>query len=144
MKKIENNITEKKQISVKKYGITFGFYFIFSFIFMWNDGVFESESLQEVIGSVTDGFFIAGILFAGIGGLSYIGSKGTYDTLSYGVSKIGIHQWVPGLPKEIPESFYEYKIKKEEKGRTWFCNLLLVGLAGIGLSVLFLILYLVV
>jgi hypothetical protein len=110
-------------------------------LLVWNDGVFEKESAKEVFGSMCNGFFIAGVLFTGVGALSYIGSKGTYDALSYGITKIGIHHIIPGMPKDIPESYYDYKQAKDEKGRGWFPNLFFVGLAGILISVVFLVFY---
>jgi len=132
---------EKKKPDKIKYLITTGVYMVLAVLFMWNDGVFGKESVQEVLGSISNGFFISGGLFAGVGALSFIGSKGTYDTLSYGVSKIGIHHIIPGMPKEVPESFYDYKMAKEEKGRVWFPNLLWTGLAGIVISVIFVVIY---
>lgn len=133
--------TEKKKINKVAYLVTGIIFLVIALAFMWNDGIFEKESSKEIIGSISNGFFVAGGLFAGIGALSYIGSKGTYDTLSYGFTKIGIHQLIPGLPKDIPESFYDYKKAKEEKGRTWFPNLLFIGLAGILISVIFVAIY---
>ena len=132
---------EKKEIDKTKYLITVIVFLVTGLMFMWNDGILEKESAKEVMGSISNGFFVTGGLFAGIGALSYIGSKGTYDILSYGFTKIGIHQLIPGLPKDVPESFYDYKIAKEEKGRTWFSNLLWVGLSGILVSVVFVIIY---
>ena len=137
----ETVTTENKRVNKVKYPVTGIVFVVVALAFTWNDGVFETESTKEVMGCISNGFFIAGAMFAGIGALSYIGSKGTYDALSYGVSKIGIHQLIPGIPKEIPESYYDYKMAKEEKGRSWFPNLLITGLAGILLSVVFLVLY---
>lgn len=133
--------TGKKKIDKVKYLITGIIFLVISLAFMWNDGILEKESVKEVMGSISNGFFITGGLFAGVGALSFIGSKGTYDTLSYGFAKIGIQQLLPGVQREIPESFYEYKKAKDEKGRVWFSNLLFVGLAGIFLSVVFVVLY---
>ena len=133
--------TEKKKINKVTYLVTGSIFLVIAMVFMWNDGIFEKEGSKEVIGSISNGFFAAGGLYTGIGALSYIGSKGTYDTLSYGFTKIGIHQLIPGLPKDIPESFYEYKKAKEEKGRIWFPNLFFIGLTGVLLSVIFVVLY---
>lgn len=138
--KFANN-SEKKKPDKVKYLVTAGVYAVLSVLLMWNDGIFSKETVQEVLVSVSNGFFIAGGLFAGVGVLSFIGSKGTYDTLSYGVSKIGIHHIIPGMPKDVPESFYDYKMAKEEKGRIWFPNLLAVGVAGILISTIFAIVY---
>lgn len=137
----EKDTPKKWQINKKSYAITAVVYLVVSVLLMWNEGIFSKETAQDVMGSISNGFFISGGIFAGIGALSLIGSKGTYDTLSYGVTKIGIQQLIPGLPKDIPESFYEYKKAKEEKGRTWFPNLLFIGLAGILISVIFVVIY---
>ncbi|MBP3577399.1 MAG: DUF3899 domain-containing protein [Lachnospiraceae bacterium] len=133
--------TEQKKKDKLKYLITGIVFLVIALAFMWNDGIFEKESVKEVMGSISNGFFITGGLFAGVGALSFIGSKGTYDTLSYGVSKIGIHHLIPGMPRKDAESFYDYKVAKDKKGRVWFPNLLFVGLAGILLSVVFVVLY---
>ena len=133
--------TEKNNKSKIKYLVTSIVFIVIAILLMWNDGIFTKESVKDVLGSISNGFFIAGGLFTGIGALSYIGSKGTYDTLSYGVNKIGIHHLIPGMPKDIPESFYEYRTAKEEKGRILFPNLLFIGLAGIFISVIFLVIY---
>ena len=141
---IEKNNTERNNTGKLKYLVTGIIFVVISILFMWNDGIFIKETTKDVFGSISNGFFITGGLFTGIGALSYIGSKGTYDSLSYGVSKIGVHHLIPGMPKDIPESFYDYKMAKEEKGRIWFPNLFFTGLIGILISVIFLVIYSIV
>ena len=58
--------TEKKKINKVTYLVTGSIFLVIALVFMWNDGIFEKEGSKEVIGSISNGFFIAGGLFTTI------------------------------------------------------------------------------
>lgn len=137
----ETNTTENKQTSKKNYVVTAICYLALVALCTVNEGVFQKESAREVMGAISNAFFLPGMLFAGIGGISKIASTGEFDMLGYGFSTIGIHQLIPGFPKDKYESYLEYKTAKDERGRRWFPNMLFVGMAGIFVSAVFVMIY---
>ncbi len=113
--------------------------------YLITSGVFSQESAKEVFALLSNAFFIPGVLFFGIGGLSWCAYEGTFDMISYSFTRYGIHNLIPGMQKDKPEEFYEYKQEKEEKRgkKGWLKDALIVGLIGIVVSVVFLVVYVV-
>ena len=110
-------------------------------IAFWKD-ILSAGNAEEVFAILADAFTIPGILYAGIGGLSYIGLRGGYDAFGYVFSRFSLHNIMPTNPKrQKNETLYEYKVRKDEKGRRWYPNLLFVGLGFIGCSLLCLVVY---
>lgn len=89
---------------------------------------------------LSDGFFVAGLLLAGLGALVWVSSTGFFDMLSYGVHSLLVLFSVLRRPEEHM-SFYEYKLEKDQKRGKPMVHLLIVGLFLIALSVLCLVLY---
>ncbi len=104
------------------------------------DLFFQSDA-KSVFAILSDAFLLSGTLFAGVGGLSWIASKGVFDIFGYGCSLFFGHYLPFDSVSRRGEKFYDYKVGKEEKGRRWRADFLLVGAGGLVLSGLFLILY---
>lgn len=137
----EVNVEKKQNVGKKTYIVTMICYLMLVLLCVVNENLLQKETAKEVMGAISNVFFLPGVLFAGIGVISKIASYGEFDMLSYGFSTIGIHQLIPGLPKDRYESYYEYKTAKDQKGRRWFPNMLWVGLAGVFISVIFVVIY---
>lgn len=93
---------------------------------------------------LSDCFFLPGALMAGLGVLTFMASKGQYDAFGYIFSRFSLHSLIPGRVTKMDEpvkSFYEYKEKKNEKGRKWQPQMLWTGLACLAIAVIFTILY---
>lgn len=90
----------------------------------------EEPTAYDVVRNLADGFTVAGVVLAGVGGLSWCGTKGTFDMLSYGVSYT-VGRFFPMGKKDTlhtHKSFYDYRMEKEERGRHWLKETFFVGL----------------
>ncbi len=96
------------------------------------------EEENRLINSLCDGAFVAAVLLIGIGLLIWVGSFGTFDTLTYAAHSLK-HQLLPfGSRRETRPDYYHYKLAKEEKRRPVPVHLLGSGalylfLAGLAL-----------
>ena len=136
----ENKEYEKKKLKMS-YIVTTVCFVSLMILCLFNEEIQNQETAKDVIKVISNAFFLPGVLFAGIGAISKIASTGEFDMLGYGFSSIGIHQLIPGLPKDKYESYIDYKKSKDEKGRRWFPNLFFVGMAGILISGIFVVIY---
>lgn len=106
-------------------------------------GLLNCDSLQAAAGILSDCFFVPGAFLAGAGALGWMGSRGTYDSLGYTFSRFSLHNLFPNeQSKKKPETLFDYKQKKDEKGRKWSRPLLFTGLGSVMMAVLMLVVYL--
>ncbi len=104
---------------------------------------FGEAETREIVRRVCNAFTVPGIVFSGIGALSYIFRLGVYDGILYSFSNFTLHNiWVTRQPKSY-KTFYEYKRARDEKGRGWLPHVLTVGLVSLLIGVLLLAIYLV-
>lgn len=89
---------------------------------------------------LSDGFFVAGLLIAGIGGLVWISSTGFFDIFSYGFHSLLVLFSSLRNPKDH-EKYYDYKTMREEKRGQPLYFLVIVGAAFLLLAVICLGLY---
>lgn len=136
-----NEIKEDRMKKKITYIVTIACFLGMMLLCLFNEGILQQETAQDAVKVISNAFFLPGVLFAGIGGISKIASTGEFDMLGYGFSSIGIHQLIPGMPKDKYSSYMDYKKSKEENGRRWFPNMLFVGLAGIFISAVFVVIY---
>ena len=112
-------------------------------VMIWK-GVFTQPDAKSVFGVLSDAFFIPGVIFAGVGGLSRLGAWGAYDTFGYIFSRFSFHNiWVTGARRKKYDSLYDYKQKKNEKGRRWLPYVLWTGLGALVVSIVLLVMYLI-
>jgi len=102
--------------------------------------VYVFTTVKDLFGNLSDCFLLPGVLLTGVALLGWIGTFGFFDILSYGSrSFFGI--FIRPLAEDLPRTFYDYRVQKEEKGRKWSRETLIVGLIALGISVLLLIAY---
>lgn len=103
----------------------------------WSDTI-------SVLHQLCDGFFVAGVMLTGVGGLKFCGNRGAFDMMAYSVSYV-FYLVFPGANAKRPqeqqnEKYYDYVQRKQENrkptGSMW-----LVGLAFLAVSVLLLVAY---
>lgn len=87
-----------------------------------------------------DGFFVAGLVLSGIGGLTAIATTGVLDIMGYGFHSLLV-LFTPFRSPKGHESFYEYKQEKEKRRRKPGYTLLIAGLTFFALSLVALTLY---
>ena len=115
------------------------------FIIMANSqGLFHAVGVQLIMRKLSDCFLIPGAVFGGVGSLCWIAAKGNFDMLGYG-AKLCL-DWLLHPTQKRYESFYEYKVRQEEKNPTgaWPWRTFVVGIVCIAFSVIFAILFEVV
>ncbi len=95
-------------------------------------GLFNPPSGMGVSVIICNAFFIIGVLMAGIGILSWAGSKGTYDIFSYAGKVI----LVKFKPKEKMQSYYDYTQEKNKNRKAWLKELTILGAICIAISAL--------
>jgi hypothetical protein len=106
-----------------------------------NRELFAQPDFRAAAGALSDCFLVPGVFMTGIGGISYISSRGGYDGLSYAFARFS-HILMPTRENtRVPEHFYEYKQEKAKKGRAWLKHVFFTGLAALLISAVFLIVY---
>ncbi len=95
---------------------------------------------QRIMSSLSDGFFIIGVLLAGVGCLTWISNTGFFDMLTYGFHGLKVLIMPFKAPKKA-KPFYDYKLEREEKRKKPLNLVLWVGLAYLGLAALFAMIY---
>ncbi len=97
----------------------------------------HASDVKSVVGYLSDCFVIPGVVFAGAGAISWAGTFGVYDMLSYGFSMVW-NQLVH--PKKKFPNYADYKAARDEK-REWNREMLVVGAVCLAFSLLCLGLY---
>lgn len=103
----------------------------------WNSGYPLSQRL-------CDGFFVAGVVLVGLGGIKFARNKGTFDVAGYGL-KTALHAALPFLGSRTnqnnrEEDFMDYRERKE-KARKPAAAELWAGLVYMVLAVAMLAVY---
>lgn len=86
-------------------------------------GLFSSQNTQEVLRNLCDAFFIAGVLLAGVGLLTFVASKGAYDIFSY-AGKVIVMKF---RPKQDVPKYYDYVEEKNKNRKVWLKELTVCG-----------------
>lgn len=101
-------------------------------------GINEVGSVSECYRILADSFTIPGVMMSSASVLIWISSKGGYDVITYGFSYVK-NTFNPNA--KLNESFYDYKIRREEKRLKGCFYLLWVGLGFIAVAVVFTVLF---
>jgi hypothetical protein len=101
-------------------------------------GLFAGLPYKDILAVFSDCFFVSGLFFAGIGGLSWVWSLGGYDIIGYGRYTLKSHL---SRLKEQQESYYDYIIRKAKMRKPWLRETLSTGLIFIAISVICIVLY---
>ena len=104
-------------MNVKKWLPVFIVGLVLAFLIMIARGLFSSGTLSQVLTCACDGFSVSGLLYLCVGALVRISDVGAFDMLGYAVIK-GLHHIIPGKFGEDGETFYDYKLRKQEKKRS--------------------------
>ena len=89
--------------------------------------LFGGGGTKEIFRMLSDCFVAPGILLSGIAAISWAGALGTFDMLGYGMKVLFF--FIPSVKEKTEKSFYDYRANKDEKGRKWLPEMLIVGLA---------------
>ncbi len=103
-------------------------------------GLFHAADPKTVMGVLSDCFTVPGALLGGVAAISWVGTFGQFDILSYGAKKF-LGRFFHPLSADMPDRFYDYREEKNKKGRTWLKRTFFVGLACLGMGCVMLIVY---
>lgn len=121
-----------KKNNLIPYAIYFALGLVIVVIGIFSQRLPEAGSAVEAIGILSDCCLFPAVLFGGIGALTWIASKGTFDMLGYGFSAFFTGVFRPGKKME---TFYEYKLRKEENGSAWLSHMFWVGMFYLAISI---------
>ncbi|MCR5153944.1 MAG: DUF3899 domain-containing protein [Lachnospiraceae bacterium] len=137
----DTEIEEKTRINktrlITNIAVTLAFAIGYSFL----NKVFSLETAEGALKVLCDALFVPGGFFLGIGIISFIASDGQFDGLGYSFSKFGKHNLIPGKHDDHPENFYEYRLRKTQKRKSWFREAFIVGLGAVTISIILLVIY---
>ena len=111
-----------------------------AFVCAFVKNLFVFTTLKNLFGVLSDCFMLPGVLLAGVGALGWIASLGFFDIMSYGTRSF-LGTFIKPLAEDLPHTFYEYRVQKDEKGRKWSKETVIVGLISLAISVLLLIVW---
>lgn len=77
-------------------------------------GFFTADNSADRLLAVCDSVSSTGLLYLCFGLLLWISTTGVFDMLGYAIKK-GAHYIVPGLVKMECDTFYDYKLDKQDK-----------------------------
>lgn len=97
--------------------------------------VWSSEGAKEACGRLSNAFFVPGTLYFGFGVLSWVVSKGLFDSMGYIFRSFSLHSLLPGTHPREYRTFYDYKTAKDERGRKWMPHVLIIGAAAVVVAV---------
>ena len=127
-----------------QYSISFliiiGIFFLNAFL----SGLFSFTETPKIIGEISDGFIIPGVLFIDAGILTWVNKEEFFDMIGYAFSSL----WTLFSPSEKTlekrKTYNEYKKIRDEKGRKWYPFLLISGLITLFIGIVFFIIYLII
>ncbi|MDD4212509.1 MAG: DUF3899 domain-containing protein [Bacilli bacterium] len=122
-----------------RYLITSGVGCLIVLAIVLSKNIFGLDDAVEVYKVLTDAFFVAGVLITGFGLLVLASNGGTFDMLVYGVGRF-FDLFRRDMMKVKHKTFYDYRVAKQDR-KLGFGYLVIVGLAFLALSFLFLWLY---
>ena len=120
-----------------KLMVPFGIGAVLTVLYLVLCGFFRPEFEGTTEKAVSDALLLPGVLLTLIGVLSWVASKGFFDLPGFATySLFGF--FIPRFKNDENRSrdLYEYKKKKEEKGRYWLPQVLIPGLVFLAASVL--------
>ena len=124
---------------MKKYIITSAVGLVFAALIAFSKNIFAQTDPKVVFHILTDAFFVPGVCITCYGLLVFSSNEGTFDMLIYGTKKF-FSLFKKDMSQEKHKTFYEYK-EAQHGNKISFGYLLIIGLALIAISTLFLIFY---
>lgn len=132
----EHSNKRKSMLSIALSGLFLSLAFTFVF------DVWSETNISLIFVKLGDSFFVASVLYIGMGALIWTSLTGLFDIFGFGFKSLK-YLFTPIKKDPSEGGYYEYVMEKREKrkGKTppWF--MLIVGVAMLALSILFTVLY---
>jgi len=97
-----------------------------------------AENAREIMHILCDSFFVPGVILAGVGLIIFASNGGVFDMLAFATIKF--FDLFKKDAKGKYKDYYDYREAKKDR-KTKMSFMLIVGLAYIAVSVIFLIVY---
>lgn len=132
-----NALNENKKLRAYLVNLTVAAAMCFISASAW--GIFGATEAMSIVKILSDSFVLPGVLLIGVSLIGWVSSKGTFDIFGYTLRGfIGIFNRDTYYKHE---SFYDYRVRKDEKRKSLNLPRLLVGvvffLIGIALTVVY-------
>ena len=124
--------------SLKKYLVTLLIGFLVVGAVLLLRDVFSMTEAAAIFHTLTDAFFVSGVLITSAGVIVFTSNEGAFDMLAYGLSSF--MDMFRKSEKKKYDSFYDYKESKADK-KTGFGFLLICGAFFLIVSFVMLFLY---
>ncbi|MDR3021331.1 MAG: DUF3899 domain-containing protein [Clostridiales bacterium] len=111
---------------------------ILFFLIILGFDIFNLENTKLLFSTLSNGAFFVGVIFLGIGLLVLISKEGTFDSLSYCLSKAW--ELMPFVKKKSSKTYFEYKSQKRHD-KSQVLHMMIAGAFFVSLSIIFLIFY---
>lgn len=134
-----NTMKKRRIIS---YAVSAGAILSLAIILAMKEGILEHTAAKDIFRIISDAMIIPGVLAMGVAAISWAGSLGTFDMIGYGVRCLFF--FLPKEKEKRPKTFYDYKVKKDESGRHWLTETLIVGGGATVLGIISLTVYFVI
>ena len=103
----------------------------------------EEDQVAKVITAFANCFTVPGLFLVGVAAIGWIASFGTFDMLAYGTRTL-FATFIKPMAEKLPKTYYDYRAEKNEKGRSWSVETLIVGCAFFAVGMIFVIISLVI
>ena len=87
--------------------------------------LFSQTEPLAIVKILSDSFFVPGAVFVGVALIGWVSSKGTFDIFGYSIR--GLFYLFKSESYYKQTSFYDYRVKKQERRKSFNRNLLLSG-----------------
>ena len=125
--------------SLRRYLISTACALLLAVLFAQIRGFSFSQPLATNLAALCDGFFVSGMLVAGLGAMIWVSTTGFFDILSYGFKNLSV--LVPFHHRRKYKHFYEYKAEQAAKRSKPQFFLLVIGLSMVLIAAIFLYFY---
>lgn len=116
---------EKLKSYLVKYLALFAILGLATVLILMLRGHFTETNATNRYVNIADALTIPAVLMCAVGALLVLGSKGSFDMLSYGLRGI-VNAFLP-MARSNQETYYDYKQRKSEKKRGNFWPLVISG-----------------
>ena len=140
---IKRDAEEKKEIRslIISYSVCFAIAAGLCLWIIFAKGISSMTSKRTIFATLSDGFFVPGVLLFGFGIMYRIAAGGFLDGVSFGLKR-AVLSLIPGGRLKKEENYAEYKERKakaRKKAKGW--SPVITGLVFTVVAVIFLILY---
>lgn len=105
---------------------------------LWD--LFGQTELLPTLKVLADSFTVPGVLFVGVALIGWVGSKGMFDIFGYSIGGL-FHLMKRDAYEKRPETFYDYRVKKDRDRKPFNRHMLWVGLGCLFFALVFTVIF---